>query len=58
MIAFATMRRRIDFTDANNAGVGVYAHDERVLRAVAAFIDDGQLQPDSFDIGNFHDSPE
>jgi hypothetical protein len=49
--------RGIDLAHAGDAGVGVDAHDERVLGAVAAFVHDGQLQPDGFDIGNFHGSP-
>ena len=49
--------RRVDFADAGDAGIGVHLDDEGVLGAVAAFVDNRQLQPDGFDVSNFHSSP-
>ena len=34
-------RRRIDFADAGDAGIGVHTDDQGILGAVAAFVHDG-----------------
>ena len=48
------VRRRVDFTRADNAFVGVDADDQIVLRAIAIGGDVGEAEVDRFDFGDLH----
>src|SRR5262249_9797055 len=48
------MSRGIHLADTDEIGVGVDLDDERLLAAVAAFVDFGETQVDGFDLGDFH----